>query len=189
MLLKIQYTSTVFAQIDVKQDQNTCFSSCLRFLWNKSRSSCFIFQTVENVSHSKPPPPGKKSWAKIRPPGSGKVRIPGGRPGRMVRLGIDWYIKYGFLPDFSFVGKICYILITINRWCQILISLVYWEFLNEVLRDERSETDTFLLCNSVKAMIRNQISLNRQSFNLTLNSTVQSRACQCSSVESALWIL
>ena len=53
----------------------------------------------------------------------------------------------------------------------LLISLVYSE-INEVLRNQRSETNIFLLRNSVKAMIRNHIQLNRQSFDHTFNSTV-----------------
>ena len=87
MLLKIQYKSTVFAKIDIKQHQNSCFSSCPQLLWNKSRSS---FQTVENVSHSKPPPPGKESWAKTQPPRQWECANPRGSS----RLGTDWKLNF-----------------------------------------------------------------------------------------------
>ena len=39
---------------------------------------------------------------------------------------------------------------------------------NELLRDQRSETDIFLLRDSVKAVTRNHIYLNMQSLDYTL---------------------
>ena len=80
--------STVFAKIDMKQHENTCFSSCLRFLWNKSRSSCiFLFRSVENFSNSKP-------W----PPASENMRIPRGASEGVTTksLATMWRSKWAF---------------------------------------------------------------------------------------------
>ena len=94
VLLKIQQASTVFAKIDMTQHKITCFSSCLRFLWNNSRSCCIFLSKLWKVSQiQNPDPPCKESWAKTQPLGSENVRILGGPSGGgMVRLGFDWYI-------------------------------------------------------------------------------------------------
>ena len=62
----------------MKQHKNTCFSSCLMFLRNKSRSSCIFLPKLWKISLiQNPSSPGKDNWAETLPPAVGMCESPG----------------------------------------------------------------------------------------------------------------
>ena len=70
--------STVFTKIDMKQHKNTCFSSCLWFLWNKSRNSRNYLSKLQKISLIRNPDPrAKKVGRNPDIPGSERCESPG----------------------------------------------------------------------------------------------------------------
>ena len=69
----------------MKPHKNTStFQAASSFFETNRKIPAFFFQNCRKFLKFKtptPPPPGKESWAKTRPPGSENVRILGGCPG------------------------------------------------------------------------------------------------------------
>ena len=78
----------------MKQHKNTCFSSCPDFFEIYRKVPAFFVQNCGKfIKFKTPDPRAKKVEQKPDPRGSENMRIPGGHPEGMVRLGIDLYIK------------------------------------------------------------------------------------------------
>ena len=102
MLLKIQWTSINFTKIDMKQHKNACSSSCLQFLWNKSRNSCIncLSKRQEFSWIQNPDPRTKKVGRKPDPPGQWERANPRGWPGGDGQAW-NWLIRYARLKKYT----------------------------------------------------------------------------------------
>ena len=69
MLLKIQWTSTVFAKPDMKQHKNTCFQAASGFLETNREVPAFFFQNCRRFLLFKTPTPGQRENLRGRPGG------------------------------------------------------------------------------------------------------------------------
>ena len=89
MLLKIQLTSTIFAKIDVKQNNNTFFSSSPCFFEINREVPAFFFQNCGKFLQFKTPTRGQRKVGENPTPEAVNPSNPRDRPGGMVRLRID----------------------------------------------------------------------------------------------------
>ena len=109
----------------MKQHKNTFFSSCLQFLWNKSRFPAFFFQNCRKFLQFKTlTPRAKKVRWKPDPPGSENMQIPGGSPGGDGQAwNYNWLIHYLVLTIWVHFSLSVHIFAMVNLELWVLVKL------------------------------------------------------------------
>ena len=102
--------------------QNTCFSRCLQFLWNKSRIPAFFFQNCRILLQFKTL--GKESSVKTWPPGQWEHANPWELPrGDGEAWNCNWLTHYLALTIWFHFSLSVYIFATINLQLWALVKL------------------------------------------------------------------